>query len=111
MILLWMINLHGLQTGNRSPFKSNLGGQENIYVMDLDGSNVKRLTYSTGSNNFPAWSADGTHIVFISSRDESDLATCKYLCNDEIYVMDSDGSNVKRLTNTPGIKSSPVWQP
>ena len=45
-----------------------------------------------GQNSLPAWSPDGTRIAFTSTRDG----------NSEIYVMNRDGSNVRRLTNHPG---------
>jgi Tol biopolymer transport system component len=97
--------------GRQIVYVSNLGGKHNIYVINIDGSNLKRLTFSKGENSEPSWSADGTRIVFISSRDNPNIDKCEYFCNDEIYVMDSDGTNVIRLTNTAEIESSPVWQP
>jgi len=98
--------------GKHIAFVSDRSGQRDIYLMESDGSKVKRLTYSVGTNEEPAWSPDGTRIVFVSSRDESNPATCNYYtCNYEIYVMNSDGSNVIRLTYTPGIESHPAWQP
>jgi TolB protein len=97
--------------GRQIVFASNLGGNHDIYVMNIDGSNLKRLTFSKGDNSEPSWSADGRRIIFISTRDNPDIETCKYYCNDEIYVMESDGTSVIRLTNTAGIESAPVWQP
>jgi len=52
-------------------------------------------------NFLPAWSPDGTRIAFMSNRDG----------NPEIYVMNSDGSNLRRLTNHPGNDASPTWSP
>jgi TolB protein len=49
----------------------------------------------------PAWSPDGTRIAFYSERDG----------NGEIYVMDADGSNVTRLTNTLADEGYPWWSP
>ncbi|MCH8874415.1 PD40 domain-containing protein, partial [candidate division KSB1 bacterium] len=53
-------------------------------VMNTDGSNLLRLTNDPATDVGPAWSPDGTKIVFVRDLD--------------IYVMDADGSNVKRLT-------------
>lgn len=49
----------------------------------------------------PAWSPDGSRIAFYSERDG----------NGEIYVMDADGSNVTRLTNTLADEGYPWWSP
>ena len=52
-------------------------------------------------NLLPAWSPDGTRIAFTSNRDG----------NAEIYVINRDGSNVRRLTNHPAIDTTPTWSP
>jgi TolB protein len=56
---------------------------------------------AVGQNMLPAFSPDGTRIAFTSTRDG----------NSEIYVANRDGSNVRRLTNHPGIDSTPTWAP
>jgi Tol biopolymer transport system component len=107
--------------GSRIAFDSNLGGPlvtlvpgyqinaEDIYVMNVDGSNVVRLTNHPDRDFDPAWSPDGTRIAFVSSRDG----------NHDIYVMNAEcaslpegcGSNVIRLTDGPGLDLSPDWSP
>jgi TolB protein len=52
-------------------------------------------------NFLPAWSPDGTKIAFMSNRDG----------NAEIYVMDANGGNVRRITRHPLIDSTPTWSP
>lgn len=74
---------------NKIALTSNLDGSRQIYVMNLDGSQVGRLTTPPGNNELPgAFSPDGRKIVFTSDRDGST----------QIYVMSADGSNVTRLT-------------
>jgi Tol biopolymer transport system component len=82
-------------------FISSRDGNNEIYIMDGDGSNQTRLTNNSADDRAPAWSADGSKIAFRSSRDG----------NNEIYVMDGDGSNQTRLTNNPADENAPAWSP
>ncbi len=52
-------------------------------------------------NWLASWSPDGTRIAFTSNRDG----------NAELYVMNRDGSNVRRLTNHPSVDTTPTWSP
>jgi TolB protein len=52
-------------------------------------------------NVLPVWSPDGTKLAFTSNRDG----------NQEIYVVNKDGSGLRRLTNHPEIDVTPTWSP
>lgn len=82
-------------------FTSNRDGNEEVYLMNFDGTNQTRLTYDVAYDGDATWSPDGTQIAFTSDRDG----------NPEIYIMNADGSDVKRLTNDPGVDNSPEWSP
>jgi CBS domain-containing protein len=100
--------------GTKIAFTSYRDGNDEIYVMNADGSGQTRLTNNTTEDKYPAWSPDGTKIVFTSARDEPDFPGCLYtpaVCNYEIYVMNADGSGQTNLTNNPAYDSSPDWQP
>jgi TolB protein len=57
---------------------------------------------SMENHNFlPAWSQDGTKLAFMSNRDG----------NPEIYIVNRDGSNLRRITNHPGADATPTWSP
>ncbi|MCK4397123.1 PD40 domain-containing protein, partial [candidate division WOR-3 bacterium] len=68
-----------------------------IYVLDETGR--KRLTSNSWNDNSPTWSPDWTKIAFTSNRDSG---------NWDIYVMNADGTNLKRLTNSPALDDYPA---
>jgi TolB protein len=62
-----------------------------IFEINPDGTGLKRLTDTKGYDAECSYSPDGKHIVFCSQRDG----------NLELYIMDSDGANARKLTNAP----------
>lgn len=75
-------------------------GLNNIYVMNVDGTNVTPLT--SGEIDYtPVWSPDGTRIVFRSSDGSQS----------DIFVINADGSGRSNLTHTTSDEWSPSWSP
>jgi Tol biopolymer transport system component len=72
-----------------APLKGTSIGKYDIYVINIDGSNLTRLTKEGGWD--PCWSPDGKKIAFVSNRDGSV----------NIYIMNADGSNVTQITKMP----------
>jgi hypothetical protein len=85
--------------GKKIVFSSHKQGNNDIYVMGADGSNVVKLTTSPAHDMHPAWAFDGKKILFSSDRDG----------NPEIYVMEADGSNQINLTHNPAVDWCPAW--
>ena len=90
-----------LAAQERIAFTSNRDDNFEIYAMNADGTNQKRLTNNAAGDVEPAFSPDGSKIAFTSNRDG----------NSEIYVMNADGTNQKRLTNNAASDNSPAWSP
>jgi Tol biopolymer transport system component len=87
-------------TGNgQIAFVSRRDGHAQIYVMNPDGTHVRRLTNDPWNDTHPSWSPDGTKIAFASDRDGAW----------EIYVINADGSGVRRLTRRGA--DAPAWSP
>ena len=91
-------------------FVSRRDGNSEIYVMDTDGKNQRRLTNNADADYQPSWSPDGKRIAFVSERDgHPDVIPGWH--TSEIYVMDADGKNQQNLTNNPSDDRSPSWSP
>lgn len=107
--------------GTRIVFTSVRDGDLEIYVMDADGANVRRLTHEPGYDGGAFFSADGTKIVYRARHPESDeeLADYRALLGAalirpgvlDIYVMDADGSNKKRITEYSAASFAPFMHP
>ena len=68
---------------------------------DLSGHDGDADQGRSGQNWLPMFSPDGTRLAFTSNRDG----------NPELYIMNVDGSNIRRLTNHPAIDTTPTWSP
>jgi Tol biopolymer transport system component len=85
-----------------------------LYVMSPDGTDRRRLTNDDTGDGSPAWSPDGEKLAFVSNRAES--APCfTHDCTgstNELYVMDADGGDITRLTETPHEEGGAIsWSP
>ncbi|MFC2135234.1 TolB family protein [Bacteroidota bacterium] len=76
-----------------------IGGNDEIYSVNIDGSGFMNLSQSPGKDVLPEFSNDGSKIVFSSNRDG----------NSEIYIMNADGSGQTRLTNNDIQDHSPQF--
>lgn len=87
--------------GPRIVFVSLRDRNNELYIMNPDGTGVVRLTNNSDVDYDPPCSPDGRRIAFMSARDG----------NTEIYVMNTDGSGVTRLTNNAAGDWDPAWSP
>ena len=82
-------------------FSSKRSGNYDIYMMDINGKNLQKLTDHPADEFAPTFSPDGRRMAYVSDRDG----------NLEIYVMNLKTKVSNRLTNHPGRDSSPAWSP
>ena len=86
--------------GNAVVFASERAGKLHLFKKALNGKGASRMTYVGRYNDQPDWSPDGKEIVFASQQGGFD-----------IYLMESDGSNIVRLTRGEGSNESPSFSP
>ncbi len=98
----WDENASGTLEG-RIAFASGRHGSLDLFVMNADGSDQRRLTYAPGHETEPAWSPDGSKIAFMAQEEGDD--------NWDIFVMDVDGSDLLQLTRHGRNDTSPTWSP
>jgi TolB protein len=84
--------------GQKIVFRKMLG-EMNSEVFLKDGNKEVNLSNHPAFDGWPAWSPDGTRIAFASNRNS----------NYQIFVMNSDGSNVQLVANTEGRATEPRW--
>lgn len=88
--------------GRRIAFgKSVGGGNTEIFVVNRDGSDLRRLTHQPPIDTNPAWSPSGREIAFTSGRGGSP----------QIYTMDAEGANLRRISREGGYNDGAAWSP
>ncbi len=108
-------------SGKERRYSWDYDGAMDIFAARRDGSNLRRLTKANGYDAEGSYSPDGSKIVFCSLRSAYPLE--KLSAEDrkryetdpayfgEIYLMDADGSNQRRLTTAPGYDGGPFFSP
>ncbi|MDP3830716.1 MAG: hypothetical protein Q8Q47_05575 [Ignavibacteriaceae bacterium] len=107
--------------GHTIVFASLRDGDHELYLMDITGSNQKRLTFEKGYDGGAFFSNDGKKLVFRASRpktekellDYNELVTEGYVRPTalEIYTMNVDGTELKQVTNFGKASFAPFFHP
>ncbi len=87
--------------GTQIVFVSDRDGDQELYMMDVDGTNLRQLTHNSIRDSWPVWSPDGTQIAYLSSSEN----------NVDLIVINADGSSVRNLTQGVGNNRQPAWSP
>ncbi|MBX3002279.1 MAG: PD40 domain-containing protein [Caldilineaceae bacterium] len=87
--------------GDLIAFVSQEPGNDEIFTIEPDGSNMRRLTHNSWEwDKHPSWSPDGNQIIFWSNRESG---------RRQLWIMDKDGNNQRRLLESPYEDWDPVW--
>src|SRR5262249_15188966 len=89
--------------GRSIAYTSYRRGAPNIFISNIFQGTLEEATKGSSESWLPAWSPDGRRICFSSTRDQSG--------NSELYVMDRDGSTVRRPTHDKGPDATPTSSP
>ncbi len=87
---------------DRVVFNGYRDGTWDVWVCNLDGSNITQITNNTAVEQGPKWSPDGSRIAFERQWPGQDR---------EVMVVNADGSGVKALTNNTDMDGFPSWSP
>ena len=90
--------------GRSLVYVSDAEGNFEIYSRVISTGETKRLTHNPGHDAFPSYSPDGTQIIFSSDFEKE---------NSDVYLMNADGTNVRKITDAPGWDAAPPngWSP
>jgi TolB protein len=87
--------------GTRVAFMTNRDGNMEIYVVNRDGSGLRRVTSSPGNDSTPTWSPAGNQIAFTSDRSGKP----------QIYIADADGGGQPRRITNESWADRATWSP
>lgn len=87
--------------GGRRRYQWDFDPHMELYLINLDGTGLTRLTESDGYDAEGSFSPDGKQIVFTSSRDG----------DPDLFIMNADGTGVRQLTDVPGYDGGPFFSP
>ena len=88
-------------SGTKIAFVSGASGNKEIYAIDFDGYNLRRLTWDRSITLNPSWSPDGEKIAYTTYRKR----------NPDIYLLDFRRGRSEPVSIFPGLNATPSWSP
>jgi TolB protein len=96
----FMTSEKGIFTSKVS-FIRDYSGKQEVWVMDVDGKDMKQLTNNGSINALPAWSPTGGMIAYTSWKDR----------NPDLYVYNLRTGKSKKISSLPGLNTGAAWSP
>lgn len=95
------VHTHAAAPTSQLAFVGPYAGTRQIFVVNTDGTGLRRLTSPPGDSEGPTWSPDGRRLLFVRSRGD----------DTQIYTIGAGGGDLRRLTAPPGTHAEAVWSP
>ncbi len=90
--------------GTRIAFAVDLGERGEIWLVDADGSNARRIVSEQAGATAPSWSPDGSRIAYSAGSVDDPFDA-------DIWIADADGSDAQDVIDAGGDDRSPFWSP
>jgi serine/threonine-protein kinase len=87
--------------GREIAFSSNRDGDFELYIIRVDGTNLRQITFNEVDDYAPRWSPDGRALVYHVQE----------ASNSDIYAIDSQGRQTRQITSSAGLDLWPDWSP
>lgn len=107
--------------GKRIVFTSTMDGDLELYTMNLDGSDLKRITHMLGYDGGAFFSPDGKKIVWRANHPQTEEEKADYLrllkqnlvrpTKMELWIANADGSNARQITHNGAANFAPTFTP
>ena len=109
-LLLTLVLHSSLAADSSILFASDRDWNSEIYIMDADGNNFRNLSKNPKMDTNPSWSPDRQQAGFQrSSNVKGGKKDKKIGGNNDIFVMDKEGQNLRQLTDHPSEDRHPTW--
>jgi serine/threonine protein kinase len=98
-------------SSGQAAFASALSDIPQIYLVNVDGTNLQPITNVEGGACQPSWSPDGAQLVFISPCPARAEFFENFYDNSSLYIINADGTGLRALSTAPGGHFDPAWSP
>ena len=92
-------------------FASERTGVSQIFMSNIDSTNLVQITQVDNGACQPSWSPDGSQLVFISPCQRRMDSPHRSYSDTSLFLINADGTALKQLTNVPGADFEPSWSP